>query len=56
MYSLLPVKTIHLFGLPLMDIIFLPKPYIIAFFSTGFLLGLLGSFIAITRSFRFESR
>jgi cell division transport system permease protein len=53
MYSLLPVKTIHLFGLPMMDIIFLPKPYIVALFSTGFLLGLLGSFIAITRSFRF---
>jgi cell division transport system permease protein len=56
MYSLLPFKTIHLFGLPMMDIIFLPRPYILALFCTGFLLGLLGSFIAITRSFRFENR
>jgi cell division transport system permease protein len=56
MYSLLPFKTIHLFGLPMMDIIFLPRPYILALFFTGFLLGLLGSFIAITRAFRFENR
>ena len=56
MYSLLPFKTIHLFGLPMMDVIFLSKPYILAFIATGFLLGLLGSLIAITRSFRFENR
>jgi len=55
MYSLLPFRTIHLFGLPMLDIIFLTKPYIMALLSTGFLLGLLGSFIAITRSFRLES-
>ena len=55
MYSLLPFRTIHLFGLPMMDIIFLTKPYIGALLSTGFLLGLLGSFIAITRTFRLEN-
>jgi cell division transport system permease protein len=52
MYYLLPFKTIHLFDLPLMEIVFLPKRYTATLFSTGFFLGLLGSFIAISRSFR----
>ena len=53
MYSLLPFKTIHLFGLPMMEIVFLSEKYILALFSAGFFLGLLGSFVAISRSFRF---
>jgi hypothetical protein len=38
--------------LPLMEIVFLPERYTVALFSTGFSLGLLGSFIAISRSFK----
>jgi cell division transport system permease protein len=52
MYYLLPFKTVRLFDLPLMEIVFLPERYTVVFFSTGFLLGLLGSFIAISRTFR----
>jgi cell division transport system permease protein len=52
MYYLLPFKTIHLFDLPLMEIVFLPERYTVALFSTGFFLGLLGSSIAISRTFR----
>jgi cell division transport system permease protein len=52
MYYLLPFKTIRLFDLPLMEIVFLPERYTVVLFSTGFFLGLLGSFIAISRTFR----
>jgi cell division transport system permease protein len=52
MYYLLPFKTVHLFDLPLIEIVFLPERYTAVLFSTGFFLGLLGSFIAISRTFR----
>jgi cell division transport system permease protein len=52
MYYLLPFKTIHLFGLPMMKIVFLPQGHAVFLFATGFFLGLLGSFIAISRAFR----
>jgi cell division transport system permease protein len=53
MYSLLSLKTIHIFGLPLMRVVFLPEGHTVFILSLGLVLGLMGSFIAIGRFFRF---
>ncbi|MBW2136771.1 MAG: ABC transporter permease [Deltaproteobacteria bacterium] len=52
LYTLLSLKPIYLFGLPVIDVVFLPNGYLIwiVFLSLG--LGLAGSFIAIGRFFR----
>ena len=51
-YSLLALKTVHIFGLPVMDIVFLPYAYVFFLFIFSLLLGLTGSFIAVGRFFR----
>lgn len=43
----------QIFGLPVMEFVFLPKSYVLGIMSLGLVLGLLGSFIAIGRFFRF---
>ncbi|MGD8227779.1 MAG: permease-like cell division protein FtsX [Desulfobacteraceae bacterium] len=53
MYSLFSLKTVHVFGLPLLHIVFLPMGHMIFIVSLGLILGLMGSFIAIGRFFRF---
>jgi cell division transport system permease protein len=52
-YSLFSVRTIELFGLPVMDIIFLTYGHIALILFLGLVLGLLGSFVAIGRFFKF---
>jgi cell division transport system permease protein len=52
-YSLFTVRTIQLFGLPVMDIIFLTSGHIALILFLGLVLGLLGSFVAIGRFFKF---
>lgn len=51
-YSLFTVRTIELFGLPVMDIIFLTYTHIALILFLGLVLGLLGSFVAIGRFFK----
>jgi cell division transport system permease protein len=52
-YSLLTVRTIQLFGLPVMDVIFLNTGQQALIVFLGLVLGLLGSFVAIGRFFKF---
>ena len=52
-YSLFTVRTIQLFGLPVMDVIFLNNAQCVLIAFLGLVLGLLGSFVAIGRFFRF---
>ncbi len=51
-YSIFSLKSVHVFGLPVMDILFLPGNYVIFIFSLSLILGLMGSFIAIGRFFK----
>jgi cell division protein FtsX len=51
-YSLFSLKTVHIFGLPVMDIVFLPYSYLLLLFVFSLVLGLTGSFIAVGRFFR----
>jgi cell division transport system permease protein len=51
-YSLFSLQTVHIFGLPVMDIVFLPYGYMLLLFIFSLLLGLTGSFIAVGRFFR----
>ena len=51
-YSLFSLQTVHIFGLPVMDIVFLPYGYMVLLFIFSLLLGLTGSFIAVGRFFR----
>ncbi len=51
-YSLFSLQTVHIFGLPVMDIVFLPYGYLLLLFIFSLLLGLTGSFIAVGRFFR----
>lgn len=53
-YCLFTVRTIQLFGLPVMDIIFLNGGQYALILFLGLVLGLLGSFVAIGRFFRFR--
>jgi cell division transport system permease protein len=52
LYSLISLKTVRVFGLPVMDIVFLTDRYVIIVLGLSLLLGLTGSFIAIGRFFR----
>ena len=52
-YSLFTVRTIQLFGLPVMDLIFFSAGQYALILFLGLVLGLLGSFVAIGRFFRF---
>ena len=52
-YSLFTFRTIQLFGLPVMDLIFLNNGHMALILFLGLVLGLLGSFVAIGRFFRF---
>jgi cell division transport system permease protein len=51
-YSFISAKTIHLFGLPAMTLIFLKQSDILLIMMLSLCLGLLGSFIAIGRFFK----
>ena len=51
-YSLSSLNTLHTFGLPLMNIVFLPYGYLALLFTFSLALGLAGSFIAVGRFFR----
>ncbi|MBU2497512.1 MAG: permease-like cell division protein FtsX [Proteobacteria bacterium] len=53
MYWLFSLKTIRVSGLPLMDIVFLPNGHIMFILCLGLVLGLMGSFVALGRFFRF---
>jgi cell division transport system permease protein len=52
-HILVSSKVIQIFGLPLMDFVFLSESYALGILCVGLVLGLLGSFIAIGRFFRF---
>jgi len=52
-YSLFTFRTIQLFGLPVMDVVFLNHGHLALILFLGLVLGLLGSFVAIGRFFRF---
>jgi cell division transport system permease protein len=49
---LFSLKKVHVLGLPLMGIVFLPEGYTVVLVSLGLVLGVAGSFIAIGRFFR----
>jgi cell division transport system permease protein len=51
-YSFFSLKTLHVFGLPVMNIVFLPYGYMSILFIFSLVLGLTGSFIAVGRFFR----
>ena len=50
-YSIFSIKSIHLFGLPVIDIIFLSKEYSLLIIVLSLALGLVGGLIAIGRFF-----
>ncbi|NTV33658.1 MAG: ABC transporter permease [Deltaproteobacteria bacterium] len=52
-HLVLSFKVIQIFGLPFMDFVFLSESYALGILSLGLVLGLLGSFIAIGRFFKF---
>ena len=51
-YSFFSLKTVRLFDLPVLEIIFLPNAYTILLISLSLILGLLGGLIAIGRFFK----
>jgi cell division transport system permease protein len=51
-YSLFSIKTIQVFGLPLIDFQFLPLTYSIAVIGLSVILGFIGGLVAISRFFR----
>ncbi len=51
-YSLFSLKTIHLFGLPVLDITFLSMENVLSIILLSFVLGIIGGFIAIGRFFK----
>ena len=51
-YSLFSLKTLYIFGLPVMNIVFLPYGYLSFLFIFSLILGLIGSFIAVGRFFK----
>jgi len=53
MHLALSFRVIQVFGLPLMDFVFLSKEYAFGILFLGLVLGLLGSLIAIGRFFKF---
>jgi len=52
LYSLVSIKPFYLFGLPIIEIVFLPGDFLILILFLSVALGLAGSFIAIGRFFR----
>jgi cell division transport system permease protein len=52
-YSLITFRTIQIFGLPVMDVVFLNIGHMALILFLGLILGLFGSFVAIGRFFRF---
>ena len=50
-YLILPTKSISLLGLTPLDFVFLPAGYLILILTLGMVLGVIGSFIAISRFF-----
>ena len=52
-HMVLSFKAIQVFGLPFLDFVFLSSSYALGILFLGLVLGLLGSFIAIGRFFRF---
>ena len=51
LHSLFSLKTIHIFGLPVMDLVFFPYEHAVFIISLSLALGLIGSLIAIGRFF-----
>ena len=51
-YSLFSLKTLHIFGLPVMNVVFLPFGYLSLLLVFSLILGLTGSFVAVGRFFR----
>ena len=51
-YSIFSIKTVHLFGMPVFDIVFLSTEHVILIFSLSLALGFIGGLIAIGRFFR----
>jgi cell division transport system permease protein len=51
-YSLFSLKSFHLFGIPVIEVVFLSKGHAIFLLGLSLALGLTGSFIAIGRFFR----
>ena len=51
-YYLFSFNKVHVFGLPVLDIVFLPVEYTAFILSLSFILGLAGGFIAIGRFFK----
>lgn len=51
-YLIFSLKTINLFGLPVIEVMFLPNSYILFLIVLSILLGLAGSFVAIGRFFK----
>jgi hypothetical protein len=51
LYSIFFLKKVHIIGLPVLDIAFLPYDYLVFILFLGPFLGLIGSFIAIGRFF-----
>jgi hypothetical protein len=47
------LKKVHVIGLPVLNISFLPPVYLVSVLLLGLVLGLIGSFIAIGRFFEF---
>jgi cell division transport system permease protein len=52
-HAILSFKAIQIFGVPFMEFVFLSESYALGILCLGLVLGLLGSFIAIGRFFRF---
>ncbi len=52
-YSLFSLKSFHLFGIPVIEVVFLSKGHAVSLLGLSLALGLTGSFIAIGRFFRF---
>ncbi len=51
-YSIFSGKTVHMLGLPMLEIVFLPKGHLIFLIVLSVFLGLSGAFIAVGRFFR----
>lgn len=50
-YSLLSVKRVHILGVTVVDLVFLPREYVIAIFILSITLGVMGSLVAVGRFF-----
>jgi len=51
LYSIFFLKKVHVIGLPVLNLAFLPTEYLVSILLLGLALGLIGSFIAIGRFF-----